>query len=55
MFSLMETLEVYVDQYIQCQLPPGVADRFPESITVGQAVSTWKAMIYYQKNYEANY
>ena len=54
MYRLMETLEVYVDQYIQCQLPPGVADRFPESITVGQAVSTWKEMISYQKNYEAN-
>ncbi len=47
MCRLMETLEVYVDQYIECQLPLGVAEKFPKSITVGQVVDTWKQIITY--------
>lgn len=49
-FRLQETLEVYVDQYTQGELPPEFANRFPESITVGQVVSTWKEIIKYQHN-----
>lgn len=30
-------------------LPSDFAVQFPESITVGQAVATWKAIVFYQQ------
>ena len=50
-FRLLDTLEVYLDQYTTKKLPLGI-DRFPDSITVGQAVSTWKEIVKYQNRYE---
>ena len=48
----MDTLEVHVEQHSLGNLPPGYADKFPDSITVGQAVATWKEIIRYQKRNE---
>ena len=43
-------LETHLDQYGLDPLLPDIAKTFPESITVSQAVATWKAIIYYQQN-----
>ena len=49
-FRFLDTFEVYMDQYIEEKLPPEFDKKFPETITVGQAVSVWKKTIYYQQN-----
>ena len=49
---LIDTLEAHLDQYGLDPLSPDIAKRFPESITVSQAVATWKAIVSYQQHYE---
>ena len=49
---LIDTLEAHLDQYGLDPLHPDIAKRFPESITVSQAVATWKAIVSYQQHYE---
>ena len=34
-FRLMDYLELYVDQYMEHELPPSISDRFPAQINVG--------------------
>lgn len=51
-FRLAETLQVYLEEYSQQELPSSIVDRFPASITVGQAVTTWKEIVKYQHRYE---
>ena len=47
---LLDILEAHLDQYGLDPLSPDIAKRFPESITVSQAVATWKAIVSYQQN-----
>ena len=49
-FRFLDTFEAYIDQYIEEKIPPEFGKKFPETITVGQAVSVWKETIYYQQN-----
>ena len=49
---LLDTLEAHLDQYGLDPLLPDIAKRFPKSITVSQAVATWKAIVSYQQHYE---
>ena len=51
-YRLLDTLEAHLDQYGLDPLLPDIAKRFPESITVSQAVATWKAIVFYQQHYE---
>ena len=49
---LLDTLEAHLRRYGLDPLHPDIAKTFPGSITVSQAVATWKAIIYYQQRYE---
>ena len=46
MFSLIEAMEFYRDQTGQEELPQ-FSNEFPDSITVDQAVATWKHIVHY--------
>ena len=48
MYSLVEAMEAYRDQTEQEQLPQ-FSNEFPYSITVDQAVATWKHIVLYQE------
>ena len=45
---------MYVEQYTQDKLPLDFSDKFPDSITVGQGVSTWKEIKYQQTQKVSN-
>lgn len=53
-YRLLDTFEVYFQQYLQSDLPVEYINKFPEELTVGQAVSCWKEILQYQIKYEAN-
>ena len=48
---IVEAIDFYRDETGQEQLPQYI-DEFPYSITVDQAVATWKHIIYFQENIE---
>ena len=47
-FSLIEAMEFYRDRTEQEQLPQ-FSNEFPNTITVDQAVATWKHIVLYQE------
>ena len=51
-FSLIDTLVADLDNYELEELPPQFEEQFPQTITVGQAVATWKAIVFYQQQHE---
>ena len=46
--SLISTLEAHLETYGLDPIPERLAKLFPEHITLGQAVATWKHIIRYQ-------
>ena len=50
-YRIVEAMDFYRDGTGQKQLPQ-FTDEFPYSITVDQAVATWKHIIYFQENIE---
>ena len=51
-FSLIDTLVAHLDNYGLERLPPQFEKQFPRTITVGQAVATWKAIVFSQQQHE---
>ena len=52
---LISTLEAHLDAYGLDPLPEGFAKLFPGSITLGQAVASWKHIVHYQCHLEYNF
>ena len=50
--SLIDTLVAHLDNYKLEGLPPQFEEQFSQTITVGQAVATWKAIVFYQQQHE---
>ena len=50
--SLIDTLVAHLDNYGLEGLPPQFEKQFSQTITVGQAIATWKAIVFYQQQHE---
>ena len=51
--SLRDTLYIHLENNeLENLLPEGFQTKFPESVTVGQSVETWKTIVIYQHKHE---
>ena len=51
-FSLISAVAAHLNDYGLEGLPHQFEEQFPQTITVGQAVATWKAIVFYQQQHE---
>lgn len=50
---MRDTIYAHLESYeLEDMLPHQFQMRFPESITVGQSVEAWKAVVIYQERHE---
>ena len=50
--SLINAVVDHLNDYGLEGLPHQFKEQFPQTITVGEAVATWKAIVFYQQQHE---